>query len=396
MKNSSIIRVPFDKLSDSDLVVDAIYEGGKTKNKGSDVIHKLLQVMNSRGFRIKGSAVNRDIKYCILKSTGEDLDWPDILDSETGQFIYYGDNKKAGSKLLETKTKGNLILDNAFEALHNEKRNQIPPFFVFIKYGSGWDVQFKGLAVPGSSELTANEDLTAIWRQKSGHRFQNYKAVFTILDVDVVSRDWINDLIEGKVITGNTPLNYSKWLKTGNYIPLKAPIVKKTRTRTEQLPTSKNDNKIIKTIYDYYKNVKTAYDFEYCAIELAKLMDKNIIECDRTRPWRDGGRDAIGKYRIGKTENGIEVIFALEAKRYDLKSGIGVKHTSRLISRLIHRQFGIFITTSFLSDQAYKEIVEDEHPVIVISANDIVRILKIAGFDTSEKVLTWLKTIEKS
>jgi hypothetical protein len=34
-------------------------------------------------------------------------------------------------------------------------------------------------------------------------------------------------------------------------------------------------------------------------------------------------------------------------------SGVGVKGTSRLISRLRHRQFGVLITTSYLDSQAY-------------------------------------------
>jgi hypothetical protein len=192
----------------------------------------------------------------------------------------------------------------------------------------------------------------------------------------------------------NAPKSYKKWVKSGVYTPLRAPTVKKVRTKEEQLPNNKNDESIIKTVYDYYSTTKTAYDFEFCAIQIAKLMDKNIVECDRTRSWRDGGRDAVGKYRIGEEQNGIEVEFALEAKRYS--KGVGIKDTSRLISRLRHRQFGIFVTTSYLGDQAYKEIIEDQHPVIVVSAVDIVKILKSSGYDNPGKVKKWLEGIESN
>ena len=67
--------------------------------------------------------------------------------------------------------------------------------------------------------------------------------------------------------------------------------------------------------------------------------------------------------------------FALEAKRYALSSAVGVEPMSRLISRLRHRQFGILVTTSYLHDQAYKEVKVDGHPVVVIAAIDIARIL---------------------
>jgi hypothetical protein len=69
---------------------------------------------------------------------------------------------------------------------------------------------------------------------------------------------------------------------------------------------------------------------------------------------------------------------------------LGVKETSRLISRLRYRQFGIFVTTSYVSLQAYKEIKEDGHPVLIISSGDIARLLVDNGYGTTEDVQQWL------
>ncbi len=112
---------------------------------------------------------------------------------------------------------------------------------------------------------------------------------------------------------------------------------------------------------------------------------------DVTRPWRNGGRDAVGLYRIGSQCDSIKVDFALEAKCFELGTGVGVKHTSRLISRLRDRQFGIFVTTSYVGEQPYKEIREDGHPVIIIAAEDIANILINAGISTENEVLDWLR-----
>jgi hypothetical protein len=80
----------------------------------------------------------------------------------------------------------------------------------------------------------------------------------------------------------------------------------------------------------------------------------------------------------------------MEAKCYNpATSSVGVKETSRLISRLRHRQFGVFITTSYINTQAYKEIKEDEHPVIIIAARDIVDTLRKEFPDTSQ-LKKWL------
>jgi len=78
---------------------------------------------------------------------------------------------------------------------------------------------------------------------------------------------------------------------------------------------------------------------------------------------------------------GSQIECAVEAKCYDTHNGVGVKEMSRLISRIKHRQFGILITTSYVNAQAYKEIKEDGHPILVISGEDICKILQHNGYD---------------
>ena len=117
----------------------------------------------------------------------------------------------------------------------------------------------------------------------------------------------------------------------------------------------------------------------------------NIARRHLSRPVRDGGRDAVGKYRLGEGAPAVLVEFALEAKCYGLNNSVGVRELSRLISRLRHRQFGVLVTTSYLAGQAYKEIKEDQHPIIVICASDIVRLLKEAGISSAADVKAWLE-----
>ena len=140
-----------------------------------------------------------DKRFVVLFTSGEDKDWPDHLDLNTGRFLYYGDNKKPGHELHATQRKGNEILRHVFDLLHGNppQRCRIPPFLVFRKYrtnASTRSVQYRGLAVPGFEGLPATEDLIAIWKTSDGQRFQNYRAIFTILDVPKISRAWINDL----------------------------------------------------------------------------------------------------------------------------------------------------------------------------------------------------------
>lgn len=50
----------------------------------------------------------------------------------------------------------------------------------------------------------------------------------------------------------------------------------------------------------------------------------------------------------------LKTVFAVETKCYDLNNSVGVKETSRLISRIRYIQFGVFVTTSFVDIQTYK------------------------------------------
>lgn len=83
--------------------------------------------------------------------------------------------------------------------------------------------------------------------------------------------------------------------------------------------------------------------------------------------------------------------WSLEAKLYAPGNGAGVKETSRLISQLRHREFGVFVTTSYVGRQAYEELRGDQHPVIVICGRDIANLLKGHGYSSPVAVRAWLK-----
>jgi hypothetical protein len=45
-----------------------------------------------------------------------------------------------------------------------------------------------------------------------------------------------------------------------------------------------------------------------------------------------------------------------------------------------------------VADQAYKEIIEDEHPIVIISGKDIIDILMRAGINDVNLLNDWLTT----
>jgi len=389
----------YGELGKSDLIIDAVYEGGGSVGELGDPISKILPGCgNMGGFRASGKGIYK--KFVVLYTSGEHKDWPDNIDINSGRFTYYGDNQKPGHELHDTNKKGNLLLKNAFEWLHSNPLNleKVPPFFVFVKFPtelSARSVQFKGLAVPGFPGMTATEDLVAVWKTTNNLRFQNYRSTFTILDEAVISRKWLEDISKGSTITQNTPKTWRLWKEKGVYVPLFSEPTTAIRSLEEQMPLNLLQAKILNAVYNHFKDTPLA--FEFFAAKIFQMLDSRVIIDEVTRGAVDGGRDAIGRYLLGLPDDPIYVEFSLEAKCYrpNLRgvklNSVGVKEVSRLISRLRHRQFGILVTTSAVGRQAYSEIREDRHPVIIICGRDIAEILINRGFNTQRIVKQMLE-----
>jgi len=387
-------------LNTADLIVDAIYEGGSTGTIDDDPLCRVLPgVGNQGGFRSAGRG--EDKKLVVLYTSGEDKDWPDRIDLSIGQFVYYGDNKTPGHELHDTRRTGNRILRRVFELLHASptRRDLIPPFFVFAKHptrNSSRSVQFKGLAVPGFPGLPPTEDVVAVWKTSSGQRFQNYRAVFTILDVPMIDRLWIVSIERGVSLSGDAPPAWREWVNQGRYHPLVSEPTTVIRSVEDQTPDTDPKARLLTAVFEHFKDMP--FQFEAFAARIFQMQDQRAVIDEITRNVVDGGRDAIGRYRLGLIKDPVQVEFALEAKCYAPPVGgsrpntVGVKEVSRLISRIRDRQFGVLVTTSVVARQAYQEVREDRHPIIFIVGRDIAEILISNGYNTRELVRTFLES----
>ncbi|OYO25029.1 restriction endonuclease [Enemella dayhoffiae] len=386
--------VSFDSLRGAILRIDQVYSGGSAGNAGDDPISKLIPgVGNMGGFRSIGSIRGQGVKLVVLYTSGEDTDWPDSIDPVTGDFTYYGDNKKPGSGLHDTPRKGNLLLRQVFELTHGgpEDRVKVPPFLLFQKTADGRNVLFRGLLAPGSSRLTAEEELVAVWRTTRELRFQNYRAHFTVLNVDPVSREWIDEVRAGNPLGPHAPKAWKRWVRGRVYDALEAKRTAKIRDRDDQYPPGGQGLELLKIIHEHFATRPVA--FEHLAAQIWLHADRNVDSVDVTRPSRDGGRDGVGQYLVGPRADPVRIEFALEAKCYAPgRNSVGVKDMSRLISRLKHRDFGVMITTAHVAEQVYKEVREDGHPIVILSGRDIIEVLSGMGVRSSQELRGYLTT----
>ncbi len=395
------IRYAFEELHTAEIYVDAVYEGGSDTNMRAEPLRKVFPKLGTSGGFRKVNRTDGSGKpaYVVLYTSMEELEWPDYLDEETGVFRYYGDNRLPGRGILDTKLRGNALLEDVFAKLHTlSNLEDIPPFFVFKKTGRGRDVQFLGLAAPGNPRISPDKDLVAFWRTMKEYRFQNYEAYFTILDTknSAISRRWLQALIEDHENSLQyAPTVWKEFIAYGRdgISALKAKKILDIPTRYDQLQNDEEGTRCLEAIRSHYKT--DPFGFEQCAIDLVSKMDNRFVSFDLTRPWRDGGRDALGYYAIGsggKANRPLRIDCALEAKCYGLKNAVGVRQMSRLISRIRYRQFGIMVTTSYVDSQAYKEVIEDGHPILIVTASDIGTILRNSAITTGN-ITSWLGSL---
>lgn len=408
MRKRTADSQPKKQSSSEELRVDAAYRNTNDWKQPQDVFNRFFRftdgkgINNTSGFRPKSKvAAESDIlhcAFCVLVTNFGETEWPDSLDYENGIFTYYGDNRSPGRRIDETRVGGNRLLQHVFSLLHVGRRSEIPPFLCFEKYKNdqGTQMRFLGLACPGGQRFSSLEDLVAVWRVKDATRFQNYRAIFTILREETVSHAWLQDLVQNTASANSLhcPETWRKWVNLGTYTPLKCSRQATPRTRQQQLPQSAAERRVLEQVIRELSD----REFEYFAAELVQLMDDRFTNVTVTRAVRDGGRDVISNYRVGHDLHQVMLNAYIEAKQWKTDSAVGVKPMMRLIARLKHRDVGVFVTTSYFEQQVQEELIEDRHPVLLISGGDIARLLiqaELGSPGTENKLNEWLEGIRR-
>ena len=390
MANKKLLLSAEEILSVSrpELRLDSIYRNaGNDWKHPDDEFNKMFKhfsdkkgIQNAGGFRYKsrssGSTKIENAAFIVLVTNFTEKEWPDHLDLETGTFTYFGDNRSPGKEIHKTKNGGNQLLASVFERAHGKNRYQIPPFLCFetIKTKGLSYMKFLGLAVPGAEGYSSLDDLVAIWKLSDKKRFQNYRAIFSILSEDTIPWYWLDDLVNNvpALESEHCPSNWSAWIKNGSAVILKCKKTISPRRKIEQLPATPEEKIVLKKLKEF-----TPREFEFAAKEILEIFEPDkFINLEVTPKVKDKGRDIVGFYKIGTLGSDLHLRVIGEVKRWDEEGkGVGVKPMSRLISRLKHRDLGVFITTTHFDKQVQVEILEDGHPILLLSGGDLVKIL---------------------
>jgi Restriction endonuclease AspBHI N-terminal/Restriction endonuclease len=307
--------------------------------------------------------------YLILvthdKSSSAALNpWEDIVDLLNAQILYWGDSKVHDHKRLDD-FQGNAVLRRIYDYMLEGGREAIPPILHFSKPKVGI-VKFNGLCVLDQLDIS--------WFDDGGHPVRNYHARLSVLDCEKVSVAWLHHRAESTGIkdVDRHPDCPGVWkrFKCGQKTPIdiRASAI---RPRLSQLPPEGSpDANVLEQLVGL-----DPWDFEKVIVAMFRQVKEVTHHIDGTRRTADGGFDFVGTFVLQRPLN-YEIHFLGEVKRYSRTTAVSPRDVSRLVARLGRKDYGIFVTTSFFTDHAQREVIADAYPVHLVSGVDLVNMLR--------------------
>ena len=304
--------------------------------------------------------------YIVLvtneNTSGHQNPWDDIVDYSSGKILYWGD-AKAHETRRHNDFKGNKLLEMIFYYQLDGKREFIPPILHFSKPKRGY-VKFNGLCALDHLELS--------WFDDHGKPVRNYRAHLSILDLDDLSVTWLHQRARsGGVSQTNrgAPAVWKSYLK-GNLRKLDV-WKNDVRSTDDQLPgLSTEENKLLCQLTGLTSTV-----FEAVVVGIFRGMTQVVHSITRTKATADGGFDFFGTFELPRPLN-YRINFLGELKKYFRTTPVGPGDISRVVARLGHGQCAIFVTTSYFTKTAQREVLDDGYPIRLISGIELINMMK--------------------
>ena len=155
--------------------------------------------------------------------------------------------------------------------------------------------------------------------------------------------------------------------------------------------------KTLKEIYDFYDKNKLRFENLASIITgyLIKKSAKNYKAGWITKGSGDSGIDFIGRMDIGTGFGSAKVIVLGQAKCESLNSPTGGNHIARTVAKLKRGWLGVYVTTSYFSDNVQIEILEDKYPLLLINGKKLAELVNEIVFDQGYKnVAEYLKKVD--
>ena len=290
--------------------------------------------------------------------------WQDIVDLSNAEILYWGDSKAHPTKRLDDFA-GNAVLRGMFDYLLEGKREAAPPVLHFSKPAAGV-VKFNGLCVLDNLDLA--------WFYNAGRPVRNYHARLKILDCDKVGLAWLHHRAQSETIAlidehPDCPNTWRRYKKGETVtIDIWRPEI---RSKSSQLPREGSDDDLLLQRL----NSLEPFDFERVVVAMFEEIREVTHHIEGTRATGDGGFDFFGRFVLQRPL-GYAIHFRGEVKKYARATAVTPKDVSRLVARLGRQEYGLFVTTSYFTERAQREVIADSYPVHLIPAAELVKMLR--------------------
>lgn len=340
----------------------------------------------------------------------ETTPWQDFFDPDNGHIRFYGDNRMPREN--PATCKGNKILLDAFmkhSAMEQEIRRYSVPIIFFRRVKErgrlkGY-VQFQGFGIIERVSLITQYD------QKKEWSFPNYVFDFVVFDLareqEDFSWEWISKRLNIDIKLEETlkygPNSWKDWILKGS-----SSLEKNRRRVAKLLITPSNfqlpekgsrEYKILNKIYNFYEGKKKGR-FEFLAAKVAERIfirsGGNYLFGWITKKGSDSGIDFVGRFDLGSGFSKTKIIVLGQAKCERFNSPTNALHIARTVARLKRGWVGVYVTTSYFSKDAQREMIEDEYPILLVPGlklvQEVIELTAEAGF---KDVIEYLDLIDQ-
>jgi hypothetical protein len=321
-----------------------------------------------------------------FKEGSEYNPWIDDINPDNGYALYNGDNK---SHLVQPgDSAGNKIMLEVMELYSDPTLRHLAPPLIITKqveiegYKKGYR-SFQGYGIPIRA-------YTRVERETNSSRYFT-NLVFEIVIMSLSSENerfdwrWIDDrrnktLAASQTLT-HAPLSWKKWVSGKSSID--SPYIRHnaSRSRLKKVETqnklSPEEKSVIDDIYKYFGGKQSSvkkYQFEALAAHVSEsILGENYKAGWVTKKSGDGGVDFIGRLDLGMANASTSIVVLGQAKCGDPQKPIAGLHLARVAARLKRGWIGIFVTTSTFTEEAQREVVADNYPIVLVNGQILAR-----------------------
>jgi AspBHI-like restriction endonuclease/restriction endonuclease len=341
------------------------------------------------------------------------LPWLDEVDTENGFIRYFGDNKPELSSPAE-RAPGNKVLLEEMDVATSDTladRCRAAPLLFFRNHSNPVGepmTEFLGFGV-----IKEAHRVTQLFR---GNTFSNYAFDCVLFEGDSYQDDrqfldigWIDarrdPSLDDAACLAMAPASWRLWARTGNETlnsrEVRRFVIPHSWPYEEQVPTKQSSlGSVLQRIYERYDG-----DYRHGFQALAALVAAHVISepgLTYQEGWitpigPDGGVDFVQRLDLGSGFSSASLIVLGQAKckkPWPKGNGVSAEELARVVARLQRGWVGVYVTTSFFTEPAQREMAMDKYPILLIPGKRLAesseQLRSGLGIGTPNEFLDWV------